>query len=505
MKDLNFEELLKDYSPISGERGEKVKATLLRHDAEYGYLNINDKLEGRIRIDEIKDINIQDEFYVEILRKDEEFITVSKRTLERKEFVKELKKGDFIKGKIIKKEKNEYIVNIGLVNASLPFKYTNFSKEYIPNNEEFEFEIINKSSKNITLSRLPIIEKIENEFFSSHNLDDIVKGKVKNKIEHGYIIDVNSVSAFLHKSELNWNKESEKTLKIGEELEFKIIEFDKENKKVKLSLKQIYLNPWENIKNKYSIGQNFEATVKEILDFGVVVNLGADEGFIHVKDLYYKKTNNIKKEYSKGDIIFCEIISIDDEKERISLSARKVFDKFWENIEDIYSLNSVISVTVSKIKDFGIFVKTEDHLEIFVPKSEFSYKNEKMNFELGKTIDVKIIEINKEEKNIVASIKKMGVSPWDVANSKYSLNEIYEVSVTDILENGILVKLTDDFKGLILKKDLVEEVNVGDKISAVVFNKNKDKNSILLSVKKIKEMDEKKELKELMKIYGVQN
>lgn len=502
MSELDFGTMLEDFLPGNEKIGDKVSGVLVRIDLEYGYLNLNNKLEGRIRIDEIKDLEIGSNIDVLVVKKDEEFLIVSKRLLEKNEAFLNLKKGNRVKGRVIKKDRFSYLVNLGLLNANLPFKFANFSKEYIPNGEEFEFEIIDKNKKNVILSRTNVIKEKEKEFFLTHNIGDVVSGEIIEKTSFGYIVNLENINALLHNLEVNWLHSEKKNLKVGDKVEAKIIEIDKENRKVKLSLKEMIENPWISKKSKYEIGQNFETKVKEVLDFGVVVDLGNDDGFIHISDLYYKKTNNIKEEYKKGDIVFCEIIEINDEKERISLSARKVFDKFWENIEDVYNINDVISVNVNKVKSFGVFAKTDEGLEIFIPKSEFSYKNEKINFNIGDKLDVKLIEINKTDKNIVASIKKLGKSPWEIASSKYALNEIYELEVTDILESGVLVKLTDEFKGLILKKELIENVNVGDQIKAMVFSKNGDKNSILLSTKRISELEDKKELEELMKIYG---
>ena len=183
-----------------------------------------------------------------------------------------------------------------------------------------------------------------------------------------------------------------------------------------------------------------------------------------------------------------------------------MFDKIWDEIDNFHFINDIVKVQVTRVKDFGLFAKSDENIEIFVPKSEFSWKkNEIKKYNINDTIDVKIIEINKEEKNIVASIRKLGVSPFEVASNEYALNEEYNVIVTDKIENGVLVKLTDDFKGLIPKNELLEDVNIGETVLAIVFEKNEKKNSILLSVKKIEEIKEEKEMEELKKQYVINN
>lgn len=507
MSEINFEELLTSYLPEEQELGDKIEGKLIRKDDEYGYLDIQNKLEGRIRISEIENYNVDDKFFVQVVKKDETFLIVSKVALERKEELEKIQKGDFVTGKIVEKVKGAYKVKIGLVDALLPFKQSGLTQSYVPNNDEMKFEVVEKRGKNIILSRLSIIDKEEKEFFEKVNLGDVLSGTVSTILDYGIIVDLKQVKGLLHVSELSWSKDKKlKDFKVGDAIDVKVIELDKDNKKIKLSLKQLSENPWLTRKSKYKLGQNFDAPIKTILDFGVVVELGEDEGFIHISDLSYKRINNLSKEFKIGDIICCEIIELNDEKERISLSAKEVFNKFWNDIDNFYFVNDITDVTVTKVKDFGLFANTEEGFEVFIPKSEFSWeRNFKANFKVGDVIKVKITKIEKEEKNIVGSIKKLGVSPFEVASSKFDLNTEYEVKITDIIDAGLLIELTSDFKGLIPKKefDNEEELKVNDTVKAIVFEKNENKNSILLSIKKVAELEERKEFEELMKEYGV--
>lgn len=509
MNEFNFEEMLNSYLPSKQNSGDVVEGTIVRKDDEYAFLNINNKLEGLIRLSEVADLNIGDKVSGIIVKQNEEFLIISKNSLERKTQYNEINKGDVVKGIILKRGKTGYDVKVGLLNATLPYRLSALNKEYIPDNTEFNFEVIEKRKGNLTLSRIDVIKKEEEEFLNSISLNDIVSGVISKKLDYGLIVDLGKINALIHASELSWNKD--KTLKnfsIGDKIEAKVIELIPSERKIKLSIKQLEENPWLKIREKYTIGQNIDAYVKEVFNFGVVVDLGNDhDELIHISNLFNKgKYINPMTKFEKGDLVLCEVIGIDDEKEKIILSSKTVFDKIWENIEDIYALNDILNVTITKIENFGIFSKTQENIEIFVPKSELSWdRNFESNFKIGDKIDVKLFEIKKEDKNLVGSIKRLGKSPFDIANSKFMLNEEYEVEVKNILDNGVLVQLTDDFKGLILKKDLSdnEVINVGDKIKAIVIEKNNKKCSILLSVRKIKEIEEKKEFDELMKEYGV--
>lgn len=508
----NFEELVNDYLPENQKLGSKLEGTIIRKEKDFSYLSLNNKLEGRIYTSEIQDLEIGEKIKVQLLRKEEDFLIVSKNILERNELFNSLNKNDCVTGEIIKEVKGGYKVKIGLIEAFLPAKFSKFKKNTKLPKNSLEFVIVDKNKKEIILSRLPIIEKEENNFINSINLNEIITGSVEAILDFGLIINLGPLNALLHKSELSWDKSLNlNDFKIGEKISAKVIELSKDKKSIKLSLKQVNENPWIEKREKYKVGQNFDVNVKEILNFGLVVSLGEDEGFIHISDIYYKNISSLSKEYKVGDLVCSEIIEINDDKERISLSSKKVFEKIWDDIENFYNINDVTKIKVISIKDFGLFGRTEENLEVFVPKSEYSWnKNEKLDIKINDTIDVKLIEINKDEKNILGSIRKLGISPYEIASSKFSKNTEYELIITDILENGLLVKLTDDFKALIPKKeisnenikDLSERYNVGDIVNAIIIEKNSNKNSIILSIKKLEYLKEKKELEDLMKIYG---
>ena len=151
-------------------------------------------------------------------------------------------------------------------------------------------------------------------------------------------------------------------------------------------------------------------------------------------------------------------------------------------------------------------------MEVFIHKNEFSWdRNEDIKFKVGDEVEFKIISLDKNEKKIGGSIKQLTVSPWKEAAEQYKIGNKVKVPIVEIQENGVLVKLTDRFNGMVPKKELTDEFlkdisekfSVGDEVEAVIIETNEKRKSIILSVKKIKEIEDKKELEELMKIYGV--
>ena len=278
-------------------------------------------------------------------------------------------------------------------------------------------------------------------------------------------------------------------------------------------MKQLTENPWNSVKEKYKIGEILERPIVEVFEFGLLVELEKDiEGLLHISDLSYRKISNLNNKYKIGDKIKFKISRFNDEKNRISLSAKALIDDIWNSIDGIYSLGDVVSGKIINIQEYGIFAELDNGIEIFIHKNEFSWnKEEYKEYKIGDNIEIKIINLEKEAKKLGGSIKQLTVSPWKEASEQYKIGNKVSVPIIEIQDNFILVKLTERFNGVIPKKELTEEFLkdisekslIGDIIDAVVIDLNEKRKSIVLSAKRIKELEEKKELDELMKKYGV--
>ena len=220
----------------------------------------------------------------------------------------------------------------------------------------------------------------------------------------------------------------------------------------------------------------------------------------------------MNNKYKVGDRIKFKISRFNDEKNRISLSAKALIDDIWSNIDEIYSLGDVVSGKIINIQEYGIFAELDNGIEIFIHKNEFSWnKEEYKEYKIGDDIKIKIINLEKEAKKLGGSIKQLTISPWKEASEQYKIGNKVSVPIIEIQDNFILVKLTERFNGVIPKKELIEEFLkdisekslIGNIIDAVVIDLNEKRKSIVLSAKRIKELEERKELDELMKKYGV--
>ncbi|WP_067143172.1 S1 RNA-binding domain-containing protein [Oceanivirga salmonicida] len=508
MSNVNFEELLAEYIPSDYKSGSVIEdAIIVRKDMDYGFLDINNKLEGRVRAFEIEGYEVGDKISVQFIRSEDDFIIVSKLALDRTKELDNYNESDVVSGEVVKKIKGGFNVRIKNNNAFLPFSLSAARGNEIVG-KTFDFVIKEKSKKGLTVSRIDFVKEKTNKFLETVNVGDTLKGTVKEILDFGLILDLGAMTGLVHISELSWNQISNirETYKVGQELEAKVIELNVEKSKIKLSVKQLEEDPWLKIREKYTIGEKRTGTIKEIFDFGLVINIDGtnDEGFMHISDVSYRKFFQLDKSYNVGDSIEFFIENINDEKQRISLSAKRVLDEKWENIESIMQEGNKIKAKIVFMQEYGMFVELENKLEAFVRRNEYAWLKEELpELHEGDEVDVVILSIDKEERKIAASIKELVVSPWLEAHEKYAIGDFADVVITNVLENAYLAELTPRFKGLIPKREATEELNVGDNVKVLVIDSNGSKSSIILSVKKVKEVEEKEELSELMETYGV--
>lgn len=603
MSELNndlFEQMLDDYLPEEKKSGDVIEGIITRKDMDFAYLDLSGKQEGRILIREVQDFNVGDTIEVKVLRSDEEFVIVSKFLLDKAKEFASYEVDEIVTGTILKKIKGGYSVRVGKNEAFLPFSLASLEKDKDYTGERFKFIIKEKNRNSITVSRTDLVKKEELEYFNSIKIGDIITGKVKEVLDFGVILNIGPTTGFIHISEVSWDQvrdlvekfgiKDEVTAKIiekddekrkiklsikqmgedpwtiftssykvddvlevvvkeildfglvvefernkgfihiselawhnyskaikeysvGDKIKAKVISIDDSKKNIRLSVKQLVENPWNSVKEKYSVGDIFEKPISEVFEFGLLVELEKDiEGLLHASDLSYRRVLNLPSKYNKGDLIKFKIIGFNDEKNRISLSSKALLDDIWENIDEKYNLGDILKGKVINVQEYGIFVEMEEAMEVFIHKNEFSWDRvENKEYTLGEEVEFKIINIDKSEKKMGGSIKQLTVSPWKEAANQYKKGNKVIVPIVEIHENFILVKLTDRFDGMIPKKELTEEFlkdisekfSVGDEVEAIVTEFNEKKKSIVLSVKRVKEIEEGKEMEELMKKYSV--
>ena len=467
----------------------------------------------------------EEKFKFLIKEKGRNNLTLSRTDLVKKEeldYFNSINVGDVVDGKVKEVLDFGVILELGPTTGFIHISEVSWDQvsdliEKFGINDIVKAKIIEKDDEKrkikLSLKQLEVDPWIE--FKNTHTVGDTVKGTVKEVLDFGLVVEISRNKGFVHISELAWNNAAKvlKQYKEGDIIEAKIISIDDEKKNIKLSVKQLLENPWDSVKEKYSIGDVLERPIAEVFEFGLLVELEKDiEGLLHVSDLAYRRVSNLSSKYNVGENIKFKIINFNNEKNRLSLSAKALLDDVWEKIDEKYNVGDIVKGKVINVQDYGIFIEIQEGIEVFIHKNEFSWdKNENKEYRTGDEVEFKIINIDKSEKKIGGSIKQLTVSPWKEAAEQYKKGNKVTVPITSIQENFVLVKLTDRFDGMIPKKELTEEFlkeisekfSVGDEVEAIVTELNEKKKSILLSVKRIKEIEESKEMEELMKKYGV--
>ena len=465
----------------------------------------------------------EEKFKFLIKEKGRNNLTLSRTDLVKKEeldYFNSINVGDVVDGKVKEVLDFGVILELGPTTGFIHISEVSWDQvsdliEKFGINDIVKAKIIEKDEekRKIKLSLKQLEEDPWIEFKNAHSVGDTVKGTVKEVLDFGLVVEISRNKGFVHISELAWNNAAKvlKQYKEGDIIEAKIISIDDEKKNIKLSVKQLLENPWDSVKEKYSIGDVLERPIAEVFEFGLLVELEKGiEGLLHVSDLAYRRVSNLPSKYNVGENIKFKIINFNNEKNRLSLSAKALLDDVWEKIDEKYNVGDIVKGKVINVQDYGIFIEIQEGIEVFIHKNEFSWdKNENKEYRTGDEVEFKIINIDKSEKKIGGSIKQLTVSPWKEAAEQYKKGNKVTVPITSIQENFVLVKLTDRFDGMIPKKELTEEFlkeisekfSVGNEVEAIVTELNEKKKSILLSVKRIKEIEESKEMEELMKKY----
>ena len=516
------------------EEGDILKGLVMAVDPEYVTIDIGYKSEGQITITEFKDkdgnvgVRVGDEIDVLLEKKEDDngLITLSKEKADKlkawRSVSKAFREGEIVDGTITSRIKGGLTVDIG-INAFLPGSQVDIRPvrnldKFI--GRRFKFKVIkfNKRRSNIVLSRRALLEE-ERKVLRAETLKhlregEILEGVVKNITDYGGFVDLGGIDGLLHITDISWGRINHPTekLSIGERIKVKVLHFDRERERVSLGLKQISPDPWEEVNEKYPIGSQVKGRVVSITDYGAFVELGEGvEGLVHISEMSWtKKIKHPSQVVDVGDIIDAVILDVDVPKKRISLGIRQVEPNPWLLIEEKYPVGTRVKGKVKTITDFGVFVGFDEGIDGLIHISEMSWtkkvKDPAEIYKKGQEVEAIVLNIDRENERFSLGIKQLTADPWEEIPSRYHIGDRVEGKVTNITDFGVFIELEDGIEGLIhvseLSKEKVENpsdvVRVGETVSAMVINVDPKERKIGLSIRSLKEKDEKDEVKRYM-------
>ncbi len=516
MEDAFSESDVKMYS-----RGDTISGTVVQVGDSEILVDIGYKSEGILPVSELSpfraggkiDAGEQIEVLVTYIDEEKGTVYASEKQAEYEKRIDGLEaayqEGHVIEGEITGEVKGAgYHVNLDGIRAFLPGSHLGSD---LPSSIEelrgkriaFRILELSRRDKNLVVSHKEYIKDRERTkrkaLFDSLQPDQEIEGVVRSVVDFGLFVDIGGFEGLVHRSEIAWKDlpVPPSEYRVGTHTKVKVIDFDREKGKVSLSIKRLRPNPWSGISERYATGSQVEGKVVSVTDFGAFVELEQDiEGLVHISELSWGHPENPKDVVKEGDIVPVIILSCDEEARRISLSLRRTQRDPWESVETKYARGQVVAGTVTKITDFGAFVKLEEGVEGLVHVSEIDWghvNHPRDVLKEGESVQVKILSADPRERRISLSIRELKDNPWRRFIDKFSIDDVVDGEITEIKEFGAFMKITDEVDGLIHVSEISNEriatpadvLAVGQKIQAKIIGINEEKHQVRLSMRNL--------------------
>jgi len=517
-EELSFAELfeMEENSSVVNV-GDVTTGTIIGVVDGYVLVDVGDKAESYIskaefQLEKGKEIQIGDTFDVFIERRKEEggLLLSREKAIAIKvwdDIAKIQEENGTIEGKVESRVKGGMAVNVG-VPAFLPYSQIDLRPVKDLDaliGETFSFKVLkfNRKRNNVVISRRAILEddrnKLRERMRSILQEGQIIKGAITNITDYGLFIDMGGMDGLCHITDLSWGRVSHpgKLYKVGEELEVKVLKYDKDNDRVSLGVKQLKEDPWATVTTRYPIGEKTNGKVVSITDYGVFIELEEGvEGLIHVSEMSWsKKPRHPSKIVAVGDEVEVMVLNIEPETKRISLGMKQMQPNPWDLVTESYPVGSIIEGKVKNITDFGVFIGIEDGIDGLIHVSDLSWteriKHPSEKYAKGQTIQAVVLKIDKENERFSLGIKQLEPDPWQAAYNKYPSGTIIEGTITNVTDFGVFLQLEEGIEGLVHISELSKEkiktpvgvYQIGDTLKAIVINVSAKDRKIGLSIK----------------------
>jgi len=410
---------------------------------------------------------------------------------------------ELVDGRVKRKIKGGFLIDVTGIEGFLPLSLSSFKalsdKDILNNMFKFKIIKINNLRRSLILSRREAVqkdkEKAKEKIWLELKVGQICTGSVKGIADFGAFIDLGGVDGLLHITDMSWSKISHPSemVAIGDKIDVMILNIDKEASKVSLGLKQRLPDPWSDIESKYPVGTKAKGKIVNILPYGVFVELEKGiEGLVHISEVSWAKRINSPQEiFAIGDMVEVQVLNIDREARRISLSIKQLESNPWLEVEGKYPVGEKVQGKVRGFTDYGAFIELDSSIEGMVHISDFSW-TKRINhpqdvLKKGQKIEAVVLSIDAQNRRISLGLKQLTPNPWTDIAQKYPLDTTLETEVVSITDFGVFVKLEEDLEGLVftgeIDKDQQAKLKPGDKIKVKVIKVDIEQAKIGLSAK----------------------
>ncbi len=514
-----FEETI---SKVEMAPGVIFDGVVLHINSEKGLVTIDTpfKSEGYIRIEEFYDkdgqleINIGDSIPVALEAIEDGYgeTRLSRQKAKRQEAWKVLDKAyqenKVVKGIIYGKVKGGFTVDINTIRAFLPGSLVDVRPVRDMSSlegKELEFKVIKLDQKrnNVVVSRRSVVESENTQerdaLLEGLQEGQLITGVVKNLTDYGAFVDLGGIDGLLHITDIAWKrvKHPSEVLNVGQELQVKVLRFDRERMRVSLGLKQLGEDPWVGVARRYPEGTRVVGRVTNIADYGCFVELEAGiEGLVHVSEMDWTNRNvHPSKIVSPGEEVEVMVLDIDEERRRISLGLKQCKASPWDAFAATHNKGDKIVGKIKSITDFGIFIGLDGGIDGLVHLSDISWntpgEEAVLTYKKGDEVEAVVLSVDPERERISLGVKQLQSDPYSNYLAEFAKGSIVVGKVAEVDAKGAKIDLAEGVEGYLrsseLARDRVEDarsvLNVGDEVEAKFVGVDRKNRTILLSIK----------------------
>lgn len=521
-----FEESLKS---IEMKSGSIVTGTVVDIDKDWITVHAGLKSEGTIPADQFLndkgeiEVAVGDEVRVSLEAVEDGFgaTRLSREKAKRAEVWLELeeanKSNETVIGVITGKVKGGFTVELRGLRAFLPGSLVDVRplREISHlENIDLEFKVIKLDTKrnNVVVSRRAVMESANSTdrdaLLETLEEGNSVKGVIKNLTDYGAFVDLGGVDGLLHITDMSWKriKHPSEMINIGDEIDVKVLKFDRERNRVSLGMKQMGDDPWGDIKGRYPVGKKAKARITNLTDYGCFAELeDGVEGLVHVSEMDWTNKNvHPSKIVDLGQEVDVMILEIDEERRRISLGIKQCFSNPWSDFAAKKNKGDKVSGTIKSITDFGIFIGLEGGIDGLVHLSDISWhdngEESVRNYKKGDEVETSILSIDSERERISLGIKQLSDDPYMGYVMENEKGSIVKGKVINVDEKMATISLSENVEATLKASefsresvsDLKSKLKLDDEVEAKIINVDKKNRTISLSIK-AKDLSEEKE------------
>ena len=501
-------------------RGAVVIGTVVDIQPDMVVINAGLKSEGVIPIEQFKnaqgelEVALGDEVEVSLEAIEDGFgeTRLSREKAKRdqvwRRLEKAFEKAEIVKGIISGKVKGGFTVDIEDIRAFLPGSLVDVRPVRDPvylEGKELEFKVIklDKRRNNVVVSRRAVVET---EFSAERealleNLQEgqVVKGIVKNLTDYGVFVDLGGIDGLLHITDMAWKrvKHPSEVVNVGDEIDVKVLKFDRERNRVSLGIKQLGQDPWADLARRYPSSTRLFGKITNIADYGCFVEIEEGvEGLVHVSEMDWTNKNvNPSKVVHVGQEVEVMVLDIDEERRRISLGVKQCYPNPWDEFAATHNKGDHVTGSIKSITDFGIFIGLDGGIDGLIHLSDISWnepgEEAVRKYQKGDEIEAVVLSVDPERERISLGVKQLEKDPYSNFVAEHSKGSIVKGVVKEVDAKAAIIDLGDGVEGTLraseLSRDRIEDartiLSVGDEVEAKFMGVDRKNRTISLSVK----------------------